>query len=112
MKKLKTVKRVLNKGSYVTFIMAAKIAIVAFGILLAMYSGLYLLLIVFVILKLHMNSSLFSPFNALGIIAIIAPWNITNLNNREVEIVVHQGEKNNNVYSKLTSFIIKKFWLW
>lgn len=32
MKKLKTVKRVLNKGSYVTFIMAAKIAIVAFAV--------------------------------------------------------------------------------
>ena len=32
MKKLKIVKQALNKGSYVTFIMAAKIAVVAFAV--------------------------------------------------------------------------------
>lgn len=32
MKKLKIVKRVLNMGSYVTFVTAAKIAIVAFAV--------------------------------------------------------------------------------
>ena len=32
MKKLKNIKHVLNKGSYMTFIMATKIAVVAFAV--------------------------------------------------------------------------------